>query len=188
MDQSRATPEPQARSPRRQRFGEAARARLCLHHSTQHVTSRGRSSPARTIHIVLATALFRCRPMVTSMRQWVPQVSVVTATASPAGAASSKASRNHAHRPAEVGCLTKHPSLVPAARMRWIQAIVGSFRISTIARSPFGRCITMPHHHGPVPGLHQQRLCRQKQRPYLITLQACDVLRTTRDTDATGRR
>jgi len=60
----------------------------------------------------------------------------------------------------------------------------------TTARSPFGRCVTMPHYHGPVSGLHQQRLRRQKQRSYSIAFQACDVLRTSREmhTGAAERR
>src|SRR5690348_15577289 len=52
---------------------------ICRHHSTQHVTNRGRSSPR--------TALLRWRLMVTSSRQWVPQASFATGSAKPRAAA-----------------------------------------------------------------------------------------------------
>jgi hypothetical protein len=80
----------------RQRHCCVRYAPLRFHH-TRPVTSRGRSSRVRAIHIGLTTARFRGRLMVTSSRQNVPQTSV-TGTASPVAAASSNASRGHAAR------------------------------------------------------------------------------------------
>jgi hypothetical protein len=71
-------------------------ALLCCHHSTQQVTNLGTFSPVRTIQIVLITALFPCRPIVTSRRQWLPHASVGICEALLERAAPSRTSRNHA--------------------------------------------------------------------------------------------
>ena len=68
---------------------------LRFHYSTHQVTNLGTSSPDRTIQIVLTTALFPCRRMVASRRQWLPHASVVKCEACPERAASSRTSRNH---------------------------------------------------------------------------------------------
>jgi hypothetical protein len=100
----------------------ALRAVRRCHHSTQHVTNLGASSPARTIQIVLTIALFRCRSMDISKRQEVPQ-------ASAANLRSFAGPRGFKQNISQPGCVaalepkrvSEYSSLVSATRVRWLR-------------------------------------------------------------------
>src|SRR5580704_1509651 len=98
---------------------------LRLHHSTQHETNLGTLSPVRAIQIVLTTALFPCRLTVASRAPIAPP-GVLPNLEGLAGACGFE---QNVAQPRGVATLkiervTEYPSLMPGARMRWVQAVV----------------------------------------------------------------
>ena len=111
-------------------------ALIFFHHSTQHVTNVGTFSPVRTIQIVLTTALFPCRRMVASRRQWLPHASVTKCKACPERGFEQNVSQPRRIAPLQVERLAKYPSLVSAARVRGTQTIV--LELTNIEDCPIG--------------------------------------------------